>query len=447
MPSTRSSDPKPPKTHILDFFYDDDNGCAFTARINDERFHIILDPAQLMTKDGTESQLLTEYLELLRLVRLHDQSEERLEAPPDDGTKSTDRSEDRDSGVDVSADDGHEASMKTTHDHVSSSPSTDPALDVQNWILRCFGEEVPQHPDDKESKEKFNVEQWYEVAVKYYEVRLSDDEEHVEPVLVDDYSHLQGRVDDLLPHLCLPKKLRELSIPWVAGSEVTVLAEHDDPPPVHPSLVRATLPDREQQTYFFKPVDPTQPQPPKREIELLHRIHSKGLAKEFLVPRIEALVGWKNSKTEAMGYLLSVIDDPVPLTKLLDSEVDESKRQRWAKETEKVIKILHENGIVWGDAKADNFLVDKENKLWIIDFGGSYTEGWVDSELNETVEGDDMALEKIVNGLKDPDNMTADFNEEQDQKAQDSQRKRKRGDEDSEYEGGETEHKRRKSDG
>jgi tRNA A-37 threonylcarbamoyl transferase component Bud32 len=411
MPSTRSSDPKPPKTHILGFCYDDDDGCAFTARINDIRFHIIVDPANLKSKNGDETSMLTEYLEMLRLVRKRDQAAESEDKPDDKGTNGSARSTDRDSGVDVSADDERQSGENKTQAALSVSDS-DPALDVQNWILRCFGEECPQHPDDSDTKQERNIQQWYEVALKYYEVHLTDDEQHIRPVQIAKTPDLERRVDDLLPHLPLPKKLRELSIPWVPAWQVTVLAEADDPPPVHPSLVRTTLPSCDQRIYYFKPVDPTQPQPPKREIELLHRIQSKGLAEEFNVPKLEALVGWKDSKIEVMGYLLSVIDDPVPLTKLLDSEVDESKRKHWARETKRTVELLHQHGIVWGDAKADNFLVDREDRLWVIDFGGSYTDGWVDKELNETMEGDEQAVEKIINGLKDPDNMTVEWNEE-----------------------------------
>lgn len=414
MPSTRSSDPKPPKTHILDFFYNDDDGCAFTARINDNRFHIVVDPTKLKSKDGDDSPILTEYLGMLRLVRQKDRAEESADNPDDKGSKDSIRSTDRDSGVDVSADDEQEKAAKKTQTDLSS-PDANPALDLQNWILRCFAEEVPEHPDESQSKVERSIQEWYEVDVKYYQVRLTEDEQDIQPVPIEGASDLQRRVDDLLPRLPLPKKLRSLSIPWISATEITVLAEADDPPPVHPSLVRTTLPDCDPRTYYFKPVDPTQPQPPKREIELLHRIQSKGLDKEFNVPRLEALVGWQDSKIEAMGYLLSVIDDPVPLTKLLDSEVDESKRKRWAKESKRIVDLLHEHDIVWGDAKADNFLVDRDNQLWVIDFGGSYTEGWVDAELNETVEGDEQAVEKIVNGLKDPDNMTVEWNEQEEE--------------------------------
>lgn len=411
MPSTRSSDPKPPKTHILDFFCDDDDGCAFTARINDQRFHIIVDPANLKSQGGEESSLLTEYLELLRQVRKSDEAEHPVEKEVDGG-KETSTSEDRDSGVDISDEQEKPTAAKDTEEGQLDSPQSNPALDLQNWVLRCFGDEVPQHPDNEpKSKQQRSLLDWYETCINYYEVQPSADEQHLEPVNIEEQSTLKRRVDDLLPHLPLPKKQRSLPIPWIAATHVQVLAETDDPPPVHPSLVRAAIDGAEEQTYFFKPVDPGQPQPTKREIELLHKINTQGLADKFRVPKIEALVGWQDSNIETMGFLLTAIDDPVPLTKLLDSEVDESKRLKWAKETEKIIKTLHDNGIIWGDAKADNFLVDRHNQLWIIDFGGSFTEGWVDEDLKETWEGDDMGLERIVNGLKDPDGMTAEMDE------------------------------------
>jgi hypothetical protein len=36
---------------------------------------------------------------------------------------------------------------------------------------------------------------------------------------------------------------------------------------------------------------------------------------------------------------------------------------------------------------------------WVIDFGGSYTEGWVDEELKETPEGDEQAVARILKFL------------------------------------------------
>ncbi|KPI37076.1 uncharacterized protein AB675_3648 [Cyphellophora attinorum] len=408
--STRSKDPQPPKTHILDFFYDDDDGCAFTARINDECFHVIVDPDRLKGKGEANDDLLAEYRAWLTAVREHDKAEEGGD-DNNDGERTSNRSTDRDSGVDVSNDDGH------THDKKISDKvlaERNPALKLQNWILQHFASEVPQQHDSDDTEEadsqdlQKNLQQWYETPIHYYEVEPAEDGKSLNPVQLEESEELRKKVDDLQPHVALPKALRSLPIPWVHPSSITVLAESEDPPPVHPSLVSAAIKDGDKQNYFFKQVDTTQPQATKREIDLLHKIHSKGLSSQFNVPRIHALVSHGNSHVEMMGFLLTAIDDPIPLTKLLDSEVDESKRKRWAKESQRIIDLLHENGIVWGDAKADNFLVDKKNELWVIDFGGSYTEGWVDPELNETVEGDNMGVDRIVNGLLEPDEMTCD---------------------------------------
>lgn len=69
---------------------------------------------------------------------------------------------------------------------------------------------------------------------------------------------------------------------------------------------------------------------------------------------------------------------------------------RWARQIKVTLKWLHECGIIWGDVKAQNVLIDKEDNAWIIDFGGSYTTGWVDKEKAGTLEGDMQGLEQIM---------------------------------------------------
>lgn len=49
---------------------------------------------------------------------------------------------------------------------------------------------------------------------------------------------------------------------------------------------------------------------------------------------------------------------------------------------------LHNAGIIWGDVKPDNIMIDEKNNPWIVDFGGGYNSGWVDEDMMETVEGD-----------------------------------------------------------
>ncbi|RAH60589.1 hypothetical protein BO85DRAFT_467080 [Aspergillus piperis CBS 112811] len=83
-----------------------------------------------------------------------------------------------------------------------------------------------------------------------------------------------------------------------------------------------------------------------------------------------------------------------------------SVRQRYLsswifKAIRNMIGKLHAAGIVWGDAKPDNILVGADDNLWIIDFGGGYTHGWVDEDKEGTMEGGSQALSRIVNFLLD----------------------------------------------
>jgi len=137
----------------------------------------------------------------------------------------------------------------------------------------------------------------------------------------------------------------------------------------------------------------------------------KGLHELIRVPKLEGLVTF-DDRTKLLGFLQTDIPDPVPLTTKLDADVPQQLRDRWAAEADRIKEVLHENDLVWGDAKADNFMVDADNQLWIIDFGGSYTEGWVDPAIQETAEGDDMGVRKITNALHDPVANVWDLDEE-----------------------------------
>lgn len=64
-----------------------------------------------------------------------------------------------------------------------------------------------------------------------------------------------------------------------------------------------------------------------------------------------------------------------------------------------MIDKLHSKGIVRGDVKPDNILVDYNDNLWFSDFGGSVTYGWVDEDKAETMESDCQGLERIVQFL------------------------------------------------
>lgn len=64
--------------------------------------------------------------------------------------------------------------------------------------------------------------------------------------------------------------------------------------------------------------------------------------------------------------------------------------EKWAVQIKGTIETLHAIGVVWGDAKPGNIIIDLNGDAWIIDFGGGRADGWVDENLQGTIEGDEM---------------------------------------------------------
>ena len=56
---------------------------------------------------------------------------------------------------------------------------------------------------------------------------------------------------------------------------------------------------------------------------------------------------------------------------------------------------FHSHNIIWGDAKAANVLIDADEDAYLIDFGGGYTDGWVEKEKSNSTEGDLQGLANI----------------------------------------------------
>lgn len=63
------------------------------------------------------------------------------------------------------------------------------------------------------------------------------------------------------------------------------------------------------------------------------------------------------------------------------------------------VEQMHQIGVVWGDGKASNVIIDEKENAWLIDFGGGWTDGWVDEELADSVEGDNQAVTRIMTFL------------------------------------------------
>ncbi|RJE21907.1 Protein kinase domain protein [Aspergillus sclerotialis] len=61
---------------------------------------------------------------------------------------------------------------------------------------------------------------------------------------------------------------------------------------------------------------------------------------------------------------------------------------RWEAQVREIVKQLHAVGIVWGDVNPGNIVVDSELNIWVVDFGGGFIDGFVDSSLAGKEEGD-----------------------------------------------------------
>ena len=65
------------------------------------------------------------------------------------------------------------------------------------------------------------------------------------------------------------------------------------------------------------------------------------------------------------------------------------------------LQYLHAQHIIRGGGKLDHVVIDSHKDAYIVDFGGGYTQGWVDKELADTVEGDLQALGSITKYLSE----------------------------------------------
>ena len=181
------------------------------------------------------------------------------------------------------------------------------------------------------------------------------------------------------------------SLPSFDPSQVQICAES-------PEEALSREPQKVQtddgQTHFFKPYYFSDGNLARGELQKYEQIRRARVG-DLRICQLFGLVRDRSGKV--LGLLLSYIDSElVTLACAVEPETAMSLRQRWAEQVTQTLTSLHAAGITWGDAKPENVLVDLEDNAWIVDFGGLYTEGWVDEDIAGTVQGDLQGLSKIV---------------------------------------------------
>ncbi|KAH8756938.1 hypothetical protein BGZ57DRAFT_944677 [Hyaloscypha finlandica] len=121
-----------------------------------------------------------------------------------------------------------------------------------------------------------------------------------------------------------------------------------------------------------------------RELENYKRITESNLDPDIRICSLLGVV--KDDENQLIGLLLTYIDcDFLTLACAAEPDTPASTKQKWVDQVTGTLTQLHEAGIVWGDTKPDNILIDKNDDAWIIDF-----------EKAGTIEGDLQGLEKTV---------------------------------------------------
>jgi hypothetical protein len=139
----------------------------------------------------------------------------------------------------------------------------------------------------------------------------------------------------------------------------------------------------------------------ERELEVYLRMVKSTLAPEARIPRLCGVMEVEDG--QILGLLLTYInhrrenDGLLFVNRLLHTLIP--LRHHWAGQIQETVRQLHRADMVWGDAKAENVMIDRNNDAWLIGYGGSHTEGWVDEDKVGMKEGHLQGVARVVEPL------------------------------------------------
>ncbi|KAK4249269.1 hypothetical protein C7999DRAFT_39682 [Corynascus novoguineensis] len=155
----------------------------------------------------------------------------------------------------------------------------------------------------------------------------------------------------------------------------------------------------EKTTCFFKEFGAGAFIPLEKELEAHLQLLKSNVVPQARVIRLLGVVAAKDGRVS--GLLLTYVDCRRENDGILDGiylrRTPIPLRERWVSQIKEA---------------ADNALIDKKNDAWLINFGGGYTEDWVDKEKADTKEGDLQGVERIVEYLFSEEYETASSDDE-----------------------------------
>ncbi|KAK2591039.1 hypothetical protein QQS21_011271 [Conoideocrella luteorostrata] len=133
----------------------------------------------------------------------------------------------------------------------------------------------------------------------------------------------------------------------------------------------------------------------QRELKILTQIHcSRSFEQPLPTSRLAGLVVWDDDASCLMGFLLEYIEGETLALRAETASL--TNKIKWMRQVEATVKQLHQLNVVWGDVKSDNVIINTSGDAVIVDFGGGYTPGFIEKELQQTARGDLMGLDHMA---------------------------------------------------
>lgn len=262
----------------------------------------------------------------------------------------------------------------------------DPLDEMHDWVLQpflpIFHEIAPLDPSQKYTLEDcLFAEEWH------YTVQVVGD--GLVPVYLSNTKNIRNH----LIGASLPSSVDYSAFPIYHPREVEVPISAESA--ALPGIPRKIFIHGQPQPSFFKIVYRGDMSITAREILTYSKIHMAVFDLPILTSQLEGLI--QDDDGYVMGLALSYINCGRATLNCIDGHDPNFSelRQKWVDQISQTLTQFHSHNIIWGDAKPANVLIDVNENAYLIDFGGGYTEGWVEKEKSNSTEGDLQGLENI----------------------------------------------------